>query len=240
MLKPLIHYCEVSEGGTVLGMTVPLHKAIDWTSFDVVNKCRYATGFKKVGHAGTLDPFAEGVLILGFGKHTKLLDTHKDKDKVYRVDIELGKETDTQDREGHVVKSFEVDSPPTLDEIQAVLPQFTGEITQIPPMYSAKKVKGKRLYTLAREGKIIERDPIHVRINALDILEYNWPRLTCRVNCSTGTYIRTLAADIGSALGCGAYAHALVREQVGDVTLDECYTIEVFIEAWKSIAHLSK
>ncbi|MCK4529567.1 MAG: tRNA pseudouridine(55) synthase TruB [Candidatus Marinimicrobia bacterium] len=240
MLKPLTHYCEISEDGVVLGMTVPLHKAIDWTSFDVVNKCRYATGFKKVGHAGTLDPFAEGVLILGFGKHTKLLDTHKDKNKVYRVDIELGKETDTQDREGQILKSSEVDSPPTLDDIQAVLPQFRGDITQIPPMHSAKKVKGKRLYTLARAGKIIERDPIHVRINALDILEYEWPRLTCRVNCSTGTYIRTLAADIGSALGCGAYAHALVREQIGDVTLDECYTIEEFIEAWKSIAHLTK
>jgi len=239
-LKSLIHYCEISDDGIVLGMTVPLHKAIDWTSFDVVNKCRYATGFKKVGHAGTLDPFAEGVLILGFGKHTKLLDTHKDKDKVYRVDIELGKETDTQDREGKILKSSEVDSPPTLDDIQAALPQFLGEITQIPPMYSAKKVKGKRLYALAREGKIIERDPIHVRINAIDVLEYHWPRLTCRVNCSTGTYIRTLAADIGSALGCGAYAHALVREQVGDVTLDECYTIEAFIEAWKSIAHLTK
>ncbi|MCF7832072.1 MAG: tRNA pseudouridine(55) synthase TruB [Candidatus Marinimicrobia bacterium] len=221
-------------------MTVPLHKAIDWTSFDVVNKCRYATGFKKVGHAGTLDPFAEGVLILGFGKHTKLLDTHKDKDKVYRVDIELGKETDTQDREGQIVKSNDVDSPPTLDDIQTVLPEFTGEITQIPPMYSAKKVKGKRLYTLARAGKIIERDPIHVRINAIDILKYEWPKLTCRVSCSTGTYIRTLAADIGSALGCGAYAHALVREQVGEVTLDECYTIETFIEAWKSIAHSIK
>ncbi|MEA2076773.1 MAG: tRNA pseudouridine(55) synthase TruB [Candidatus Marinimicrobia bacterium] len=240
MLKTLTYYCEISEDGTVLGMTVPLHKPIDWTSFDVVNKCRYATGFKKVGHAGTLDPFAEGVLILGFGKHTKLLDEHKHKDKVYRVDIELGKETDTLDGTGQILKSTKEVSPPALDDIQAVLPKFTGEITQIPPMYSAKKVKGKRLYTLARAGKIIERDPIRVRINAIDILEYEWPRLTCRVSCSTGTYIRTLAADIGSALGCGAYANALVREQVGDITLDECYTIEAFIEAWKSIVHLTK
>jgi tRNA pseudouridine55 synthase len=247
-LKPLIHYCEKSEDGTVLGMTVPVHKPIDWTSFDVVNKCRYATGFKKVGHAGTLDPFAEGVLILGFGKHTKLLDNHKNKDKVYRVDIELGKETDTQDGTGQILKSTEVSptgtplevSPPTLDDIQAVLPRFLGDITQIPPMFSAKKVKGKRLYTLARSGKIIERDPVPVRIDTIDILEYQWPILTCRVKCSTGTYIRTLAADIGTALGCGAFASALVRERVGDHSLDECYTIEGLIEAWKSIEHSIK
>ena len=217
-----------------------MHKPIDWTSFDVVNKCRYATGFKKVGHAGTLDPFAEGVLILGFGKHTKMLNTQRLKDKVYRVDIELGKETDTQDVTGEVLKSTKEVSPPALDDIQNILPGFTGEISQIPPMYSAKKVKGKRLYTLARSGKIIERDPVKIRIESIDILEYEWPKLTCRVKCSTGTYIRTLATDIGSALGTGAFAKALVREEVGNFSLDECYTIEGFIEAWKSIEHSIK
>jgi tRNA pseudouridine55 synthase len=237
MLRPLTHYCETSEDGIVLGMTVPVHKPVDWTSFDVVNKCRYATGFKKVGHAGTLDPFAEGVLILGFGKHTKKLDEQKNKDKVYRVDIELGKETDTQDVTGQVLKSDKVVSPPALDDIQAILPRFTGDITQIPPMYSAKKVKGKKLYALARSGKIIERDPVAVHIHAIDILAYEWPVLTCRVKCSTGTYIRTLAADIGTALGTGAFAKTLVRERIGDIGLDECYTIEGFIDAWTSIKH---
>lgn len=248
MLKTLTYYCEISEDGKILGMTVPVFKPIDWTSFDVVNKLRNVTGFKKVGHAGTLDPFAEGVLILGFGRHTKMLDTQRMKEKVYRVDIELGKETDTQDGTGQILKSIEVSqkgtplevSPPALDEIQAVLPQFLGDIAQIPPMFSAKKVKGKRLYTLARDGKIIERDPVNIHIESIDILEYEWPKLVCRVTCSTGTYIRTLAADIGSALGCGGFAKALVREQIGEVNVDECYTIEGFIEEWNSIAHSMK
>ena len=187
-----------------------------------------------------MDPFAEGVLILGFGKHTKKLDENKNKDKVYRVDIELGKETDTLDVTGQVLKSTEEVSPPALDDIQSVLPEFMGDITQIPPMYSAKKVKGKKLYELARSGKIIERDPVRIHIRNIDILAYEWPILTCRVECSTGTYIRSLAADIGTALGCGAFAKSLVREAIGDVTLDECYTIEGFIEAWKSLADSMK
>lgn len=223
-----------------MGMTVPINKPVDWTSFDVVNKLRYATGIKKVGHAGTLDPFAEGVLILGFGKHTKKLDENKKKDKIYRVDIELGKETDTLDVTGQVLKSSKEVSPPALDEIRTVLPEFTGEISQVPPMYSAKKVKGKKLYDLARSGKIIERDPVKIFIHAIEILDYHWPILSCRVKCSTGTYIRSLAADIGTALGCGAFAKTLVREAIGDLTLDECYTIEGFIDAWKSFNHLMK
>jgi tRNA pseudouridine55 synthase len=235
MLKPLIHYCETSEDGTIIGMTLPVKKPVDWTSFDVVNKLRYVTGFKKVGHAGTLDPFAEGILILGFGRHTKMLDQHKGKNKVYRVDIELGKETDTLDREGQVLKSNELISPPSLDDIQTVLEKFKGDITQIPPMFSAKKVKGKRLYKMAREGKIIERDPIKVRVESLDILEYSCPIISLRVECSTGTYIRTIAADIGTELGCGAYALNLVRERVGEFGLDEAYSIEAFIEAWTSL-----
>mgnify|MGYP000044147999 CR=1 FL=1 len=216
-------------------MTLAVHKPVDWTSFDVVNKLRNVTRMKKVGHAGTLDPFAEGVLILGFGKHTKMLDQHKMKVKVYRVDIELGKETDTQDREGQVVKSYELDSPPSLEDIHTVLEKFKGEITQIPPMFSAKKVKGKRLYKMAREGKIIERDPISVKIDDIEILDYSLPILSLRVKCSTGTYIRTLAADIGSELGCGAYALNLVRERIGEFSLDDAYSIEAFIEAWISL-----
>lgn len=239
-MRPLTNYCEISEDGSISGMTVPVYKPIDWTSFDVVNKCRYATGFKKVGHAGTLDPFAEGVLILGFGKHTKKLDEHKHKDKVYRVDIKLGEETDTQDVTGQVLKSTKEVSPPALDDIRTVLTGFTGDIAQIPPMYSAKKVKGKRLYSLARSGKIIEREPVNVHIASIDILDYDWPHLNCRVKCSTGTYIRTLAADIGTALGCGAFAKALLRERVGEFGLDECYTIEGLIESWRSIEHSIK
>jgi len=240
MLRPLTHYCEISEDGRLIGMTVPINKPVDWTSFDVVNKLRYVTRIKKVGHAGTLDPFAEGVLILGFGQHTKKLDENKNKDKVYRVDIELGKETDTLDATGQLLKSSKVVSPPDLEDIQRVLPEFTGDITQIPPMFSAKKVKGKKLYELARSGKIIERDPVRIRIHAIDLLEYAWPILSCRVKCSTGTYIRSLAADIGTALGCGAFAKTLVREAIGELSLAECYTIEGFIEAWTLLADSMK
>ena len=234
-MKELTPYCEISEDGRVSGMTVPVHKPIDWTSFDVVKKCRIETGFKKVGHAGTLDPFAEGVLILGFGRHTKKLDRYMHKDKVYRVDIRLGQRTDTLDRTGRVIDGAGSDSPPGPEQIRETLTRFTGSITQIPPMYSAKKVKGERLYKLARAGRIIERDPVEVRIDRIDVLRYAWPLLTCRVYCSTGTYIRSLADDIGRALGTGAYAQALLRERIGDTDLDECFTLDEFIAAWRSI-----
>ncbi len=234
-MKELIKYCKNSEDGRVTGMIVPVHKPIDWTSFDVVKKCRNVTGFKKVGHAGTLDPFAEGVLILGFGTHTKKLDLYKHKDKVYRVDIKLGQQTDTLDRTGRIVNSYSGGTPPAPETVREILPQFTGIIRQVPPMFSAKKVKGKALYKLARDGKIIERDPVRIRIDSIDMLQYSWPVLRCRVKCSTGTYIRTLADDIGRALGCGAYAEALLRERIGDIGLDDCFTIDEFTGKWKSI-----
>ncbi|MDX9781052.1 MAG: tRNA pseudouridine(55) synthase TruB [bacterium] len=219
----------------ITGITVPLYKPAGWTSFDVVNKCRRITGFRKVGHSGTLDPFAEGLLILGFGTHTRRLAPYKDLDKVYRVDIRLGAETDTQDRTGSIIAQSGQGTPPDLRAIEDLLPQFTGIIKQTPPMYSAKKVNGERLYTLARKGTIIEREAVPVRIETITILEYDWPLLRCRIRCGSGTYIRTLAADIGRALGCGAYALELLREQIGLWGLKECLTLDEFTEAWKSI-----
>lgn len=237
-MKELISFCEISDSGEITGITVPLYKPADWTSFDVVNKCRRITGFRKVGHAGTLDPFAEGLLILGFGAHTKRLDRYKISDKTYRVDIRLGAETDTQDSTGRIIAEYGQGKPPDLQAIEELLPRFTGSIEQIPPMYSAKKIGGKRLYTLARKGEIIERKAVTVRINSIAILEYAWPVLRCRIRCGSGTYIRTLAADIGKALNCGAYAEKLLREQIGDWGLEECLTLDEFTEAWKSIREL--
>lgn len=234
-MKELISFCEISDSGKITGITVPLFKPADWTSFDVVNKCRRITGFRKVGHAGTLDPFAEGVLILGFGTHTKRLDRYKMLDKTYRVDIRLGAETDTQDPTGRIIAGKGQGTPPDLQTIKDLLPRFTGTIEQIPPMYSAKKVRGKRLYTLARKGEIIEREAVSVRIESITLLEYAWPLLRCRIRCGSGTYIRTLAADIGKALNCGAYADKLLRERIGDWGLEECLTLDEFTEAWKSI-----
>lgn len=239
-MKELIPFCEISESGTISGMTVPLYKPAGWTSFDVVNKCRRISGFRKVGHAGTLDPFAEGLLILGFGKHTKKLDEHRKEEKVYRVRMRLGAESDTQDPTGEIRESEIGGEIPDLSGIKRVLTDFTGEILQTPPMYSAKKVQGKRLYTLARKGEIIERKSVPVLIRRIDILRYAWPYLECRVFCGSGTYIRTLAADVGKALGCAAYAQDLLREAVGEMSLKECLTIEEFMEAWKSIAELRK
>lgn len=235
MQKRLTNYYKKSEDGSFAGMTVAVFKPKDWTSFDVVNKLRGVTRVKKVGHAGTLDPFAEGVLVLGFGAHTKLLNENRDKVKEYKVEIRFGAETDTQDSTGQVVKSSQVDSPPTLEELQAVCREFTGTINQIPPMYSAKKVKGKRLYKLAREGKVIERDPVQVTIHSCEIVSYEWPSAVCSIVCGPGTYIRTLAADMGRSLGCGAYANTLLRTRVGDFTIDDCFEIEEFAEEWKSI-----
>jgi tRNA pseudouridine(55) synthase len=234
-LKELTPYCEKSDSGSIRGMTVPLYKPTDWTSFDVVNKCRRISGFRKVGHAGTLDPFAEGLLILGFGTHTKKLDKYREGDKIYRVSIRLGAESDTQDPTGKIRELSRENAVPSLQDVETVLDTFVGELLQVPPMYSAKKVQGKRLYTLARKGRIIEREAVRVRIKSIGILNYKWPLLDCRVRCGSGTYIRTLAADIGKALGSAAYAQSLLREAVGNMHIEESLTIEEFTESWKSI-----
>ena len=193
-------------------------KPMDWTSFDVVAKLRGICRQKKIGHTGTLDPEAVGVLPVCLGSGTKLCDMLTDKSKEYEAVLLLGQVTDTQDVTGTVLEEHEV----TVDEEQAVeaIRSFVGAYEQIPPMYSALKVNGKRLYELARAGKEVERKGRPVEIHSIEILSVSLPEITFRVACSKGTYIMTLCHDIGQKLGCGGTMKSLKRTRVGIFTID--------------------
>lgn len=186
-----------------------VYKEKGYTSFDVVAKLRGILKMKKIGHTGTLDPDAEGVLPVCLGKATKICDLLTDKDKEYEAVMLLGKVTDTQDMSGAVLREAEV----ITDEarVQETVMSFVGEYKQIPPMYSALKVEGKKLCDLARDGLTVERKARTVQILSIDILELNLPRVKMRIHCSKGTYIRTLCQDIGEILGCGACMESLLR-----------------------------
>ena len=208
---------------------------MDWTSFDVVRKIRYTTRIKKVGHAGTLDPFATGVLILLTGKNTKRQNEFMDMPKTYVAEIALGSQTDTGDRTGVVIESAPI---PEINEdaIQSILKIFEGEIQQIPPMYSAKKVEGQTLYKLARKGKVVERKPSLVTIYDITLESFTNDTLNISVNCGKGTYIRVLAEEIGKALGTLAHVRELKRTAIGDYRIEDALSIPEFIEKWKSSA----
>ncbi|MBQ3462649.1 MAG: tRNA pseudouridine(55) synthase TruB [Clostridia bacterium] len=194
------------------------------TSHDIVYAIRRLTGIKKVGHTGTLDPMATGVLPICIGSATKVADMLTLSDKAYTAEFVLGKTTDTLDAEGEVLTESKVNV--TGDEIRAAVMSFVGEIEQIPPMYSAIKQNGKKLYELARQGIEVERKPRKVTINSIDILEINGKTVTIDVSCSKGTYIRTLCADIGERLGTGAYMTKLRRTKTGIFAISESYTLE--------------
>lgn len=196
-----------------------------YTSHDIVNLVRRATGIKKVGHTGTLDPMATGILPICIGKATKVASYIQGEDKIYRALIKFGETTDTLDREGAIIKSG--GRIPSLEEIEGILPRFQGEINQIPPMYSAIKIKGRKLYELAREGKEVERKPRKVFIHSLNLLNFEEEVLDVRIRCSSGTYIRTLAADMGEALGTYAHLIYLRRERVGNFTEKDCITTKL-------------
>lgn len=202
---------------------IVVRKEPDFTSNDVVAKMRGICRQKKIGHTGTLDPAATGVLPLCLGRGTKLCDMLTDKDKEYVAEFLLGKVTDTQDLTGTILQEREVTV--TEQEVRDAILSFLGEYDQIPPMYSALKVNGKKLYELAREGREVERKARRVRIMELEILEMQLPVVKVRVVCSKGTYIRTLGADIGEKLGCGATMQALVRTRVGRFDLREAHTL---------------
>ena len=192
---------------------INVYKEKGFTSFDVVAKLRGILKTKKIGHTGTLDPDAEGVLPVCIGRATKVCDILTDKDKVYEAVMLLGVETDTQDTSGEVLKELPVEvSEETVKE--AIL-SFVGEYAQVPPMYSALKVNGKKLYELAREGKTVERKARNVQIFSIEILEIDLPRVRMSVHCSKGTYIRTLCHDVGQKLGCGGCMDKLLRTKVG-------------------------
>jgi len=204
------------------------------TSHDVVDKLREITKIKKIGHAGTLDPFAKGLLILGIGRQfTKKLSNFQKEDKEYIATLRLGAESDTFDREGKIVER-KVEKIPEIKEIEKVLKSFLGEILQVPPIFSAKKIKGKKLYELARKGIKIEPKPQKVKIYEISILEYKFPHLKIKVKCSSGTYIRSLANDIGKKLGCGAYLEELIRTNIGEFSIENAVELsKLNSQNWK-------
>ena len=190
-----------------------VYKEKGYTSHDVVAKLRGIVGQKKIGHTGTLDPDAEGVLPVCLGRATKVCDMLTEKDKTYEAVLLLGKETDTQDISGTVLRVGETEGL-TQEQVKDCVMSFVGEYDQIPPMYSALKVNGKKLYELAREGKTIERTSRKVEIKEIRILEMALPRVRMEVSCSKGTYIRTLCHDIGEKLGCFGCMESLLRTKV--------------------------
>ena len=192
---------------------INIYKEKGYTSHDVVARLRGIVRQKKIGHTGTLDPDAEGVLPVCLGSATRLCDMLTDKDKTYRTVMLLGKETDTQDISGTVLQELPV--VVTEEQVKAAAEIFLGDYEQIPPMYSALKVNGKKLYELAREGKTVERAARPVKILELKLEKIDLPRVTMTVTCSKGTYIRTLCHDIGKKLGCGACMEELTRIRVG-------------------------
>lgn len=208
---------------------INVYKEKGYTSHDVVAKLRGIFRQKKIGHTGTLDPDAEGVLPVCLGKATRVCDLLADKDKVYDAVLRLGIVTDTQDMTGQV--QSEQEAACTQEELEETIRGFVGNYWQTPPMYSALKVNGKKLCDLARAGVEVERKPRQVTLYSIQIEEVSLPRVRMRVHCSKGTYIRTLCHDIGQALGCGGCMESLVRTQVANFMLQEAHRIAE-IEAW--------
>lgn len=209
---------------------IVINKPQGKTSHDMVSFVRRLTGIKKVGHTGTLDPMATGVLPICIGKATKAADMLTDSDKAYRTQMVLGATTDTQDATGKILTERQV--AVTEDNIKDAVSQFIGEILQIPPMFSAVKKDGKKLYELARRGISVEREPRRVKIYDIRIMEIDLENntVTLDVSCSKGTYIRALCEDIGEGLGCGAYMKSLVRTKSAGFTLSDSFTADELSE----------
>ena len=203
---------------------INVYKEKGFTSHDVVAKLRGILKQKKIGHTGTLDPDAVGVLPVCLGKGTKRCDMLTDRSKTYEVTMRLGVTTDTEDMTGKILTQQYISC--TKQQVEEVIGQFVGTIEQIPPMYSALKVNGKKLYELAREGKVIERKPRTITIDSIQILDINLPLVRMEVSCSKGTYIRSLCRDIGETLGCGGCMEQLTRTKVGQFLIDESLTLE--------------
>lgn len=214
---------------------VNINKPIGKSSHFVVAVIRRITGIRKVGHTGTLDPLATGVLPILIGREaTKLSQRIMDGTKGYRSILQLGVSTTTQDSEGEVVSKRDVNV--TLEDVKNVLNCFVGQISQIPPMYSAIKINGQKLYKLAREGKEVERKPRFITIYSIDLLNYNeeLSQVEIDVSCSKGTYIRTLCSDIGEKLGCGAHMISLVRTKSSSFQIEDSVTLEEFEQLWNN------
>ena len=203
---------------------INVYKEAGYTSFDVVARLRGILKIKKIGHTGTLDPDATGVLPVCVGKATKLCDMLTDKDKVYECVMMLGVETDTYDLSGRILERNSVTASEA--EIVAAINSFVGDIMQVPPMYSALKVNGKKLYELAREGKEVERKARPVTVFSIDILNISLPEVSIRIHCSKGTYIRSLCHDVGEKLGCGCAMKSLIRTRVSMFDIADARTLD--------------
>ena len=212
---------------------LPVDKPAGWTSFGVLAKLRGALGTRKLGHSGTLDPMATGVLAVFIGKATSAADRQLDHDKTYEATLRLGMRTDTGDVTGTVLET----APVTVgaEELREVLPRFTGPLMQLPPMYSAVKINGQPLYKAARKGQTVERTPRPITVYSIEYLGNPAPdEYTLRVSCSKGTYIRVLAEDIGTALGVPATLAALRRTRAGVFDINQCHTLPEILEAAQS------
>lgn len=222
------------------GKVLLLIKPIGWTSFDLVKKIRNIIirrlGYKKikVGHAGTLDPLADGLMILCTGKATKEISNYQQLDKEYTATLEFGKTTPSFDLETPVDKTYNI-THINRDKIIKSLEKFIGEIEQVPPIFSAKNIKGERAYHLARKGEKIELKPNKVIIRQLELINFDLPFIEIRVLCSKGTYIRALARDLGKILESGAYITRLTRTKIGPYKMKDALTIKIFEEKLKKI-----
>ncbi|MEI7503539.1 MAG: tRNA pseudouridine(55) synthase TruB [Paludibacter sp.] len=217
------------------GEVLYVAKPLNWTSFNLVSKVRWKLQKSlkikklKVGHAGTLDPLATGVMIICTGKATKQIETFQYQTKEYIATLELGATTPSFDLELAVDGTYPTEHI-TRAMVDEVIPRFLGEIWQVPPIYSAVKVEGKRAYDYAREGQEVELKPKLLVIDEIEVLDFTLPLLKVRVVCSKGTYIRALARDIGLALGSGAHLTALERTRIGEVRLEDCWQIEDLVQ----------
>jgi len=209
---------------TICGLLV-VDKPLHWSSMTVVRHVRRAAGKTKTGHAGTLDPLATGVVVCCLGKATKCVESLMGLTKVYEAEVDLSAFTQTDDREGDL-EVVPVEQPPTAKQIQEVLPAFVGEVEQTPPKFSAIHINGQRAYKLARKGKAVEMPTRIVRIDQIELLMYDWPIASLRITCGKGTYIRSLARDIGMKLGTGGHLASLRRTAIGPYDLSMAVTQE--------------
>ena len=216
-----------------------IDKPQEWTSNDVVSRLRRVFNTRRIGHGGTLDPMATGVLPVFVGRATRGVEFFEHAEKVYEATLRFGLTTDTEDITGKTITECEVSL--TEADVLAVLPKFRGDILQVPPMYSAIKVGGQKLYDLARKGREVERQPRPITIHELELLEFSGNEARLRVRCSKGTYIRTLCKDIGEALGCGGCMAALRRVEAGEYTLEGSIPLRQLLdisEAGEDVEHL--
>lgn len=214
------------------GRMILIDKPLDWTSFDVVRKIRNTIRIKKVGHAGTLDPLATGLLIVCTGKFTKKINNYMAQEKEYSGHFVLGATTPSYDLESQP-ENFREYKVISEDQIYKTTQQFTGDILQMPPIYSAIKKKGKPVYLLARKGIDVKLEPRPVNIKEFEITQIQLPEVHFRVVCSTGTYIRSLANDFGAALGCGAYLGSLRRTRIGAFPVEDASTVDDFVKEYE-------